>query len=85
MAWSHQDDINRTDAERVELNASVVLTYMCNYTAEENVRDDLMYSEVVFTGKHAPEVWIGTSEWGGALHYLSTLIIWNEILIKFIL
>lgn len=85
MSWSHQDDINRTDAVRVELNASVVLTYMCNYTAEENVRDDLMYSEVVFTGKYAAEVWIRASECSEVFHYLSTLIILHEILIRNIL
>lgn len=34
--------MNRTDAKWVELNASVVLTVVCNYTAEENVRDDFM-------------------------------------------
>lgn len=44
------------------LNASVVLTLICNYTAKENVRDNLMYSKVVLSGKYAPEVGIMTSE-----------------------
>lgn len=53
MAWSHRDDINRTDAVRVELNASMLLPYMCIYTAEENVMDDLMLNTVVLPGKCA--------------------------------